>query len=423
MRCRDDAVALAMADATEDPCPCEAWHTERMSAAMTPSPILSPIRLGPLTLRNRIVKCATYETRSEEGLVTDALIDWHREIAAGGVAMTTLAYCSVAPDGRTFKDQIVMRPEAAPGLAHFARAMHAEGAKAAIQIGHAGWFADPKATGTRPLGPSGTFSLHAQRFARAMTVADLDRIERDFATAARIAVDAGFDALEVHVGHGYLLSQFLSPFNNRRRDDYGGSLENRARFPLRIVQAVRAAAGRDVAIWAKLNMEDGFATGLTIEDGIAVARALEADGALDALQLTGGHTTKTPMFLMRGPSPLVELFGRERNPFRRLALRIGAKLLMRDYPFEEAFFMPLARRFRAALRLPLMLLGGVNHQTTMEAALAEGFELLALGRALIRQPDLVQRIAAGTYDGSLCTHCNRCVAYVGHAPTRCPLRE
>lgn len=389
---------------------------------MATSPILTPTRLGPLALRNRIVKCATYETRAKDGLVTDDLIAWHREMAAGGVAMTTLAYCSVAPEGRTFKDQIVVRPEAAAGLARFAAAMHAEGAKAAMQLGHAGWFADPKATGTRPLGPSATFSLHAQTFARALTAADLDRLEREFAAAARIAVDAGFDGLEVHVGHGYLLSQFLSPYNNRRRDEWGGSLENRARFPRRIVRAVRAAAGRDVAIWAKLNMEDGFRNGLTVEDGIAVARLLESDGALDALQLTGGHTTKTPMFLMRGASPLDALFAREKSRLRRVALRLGAKLVMRNYPFEEAFFMPLARRFRAAVGMPLMLLGGVNQQATMEAALAEGFDLLAVGRALIRQPDLVRRIEAGDFDGSLCTHCNRCVAFVGHAPTSCPLR-
>ncbi|MCC6765934.1 MAG: NADH:flavin oxidoreductase [Deltaproteobacteria bacterium] len=389
---------------------------------MSTSPILSPTRLGPLTLRNRIVKCATYETCAEGGLVTDALVEWHREVAAGGVAMTTLAYCAVAADGRTFKDQIVMRPEAAAGLARFAAAMHAEGAKAALQLGHAGWFADPKATGTRPLGPSRTFSLHAQTFARALTAADLDRLERDFAAAARLAVEAGFDALEVHVGHGYLLSQFLSPYNNRRRDEWGGSLENRARFPRRIVRAVREAAGRDVAIWAKLNMEDGFANGLSLDDGLEVARMLEADGALDALQLTGGHTTKTPMFLMRGDSPIDALFARERNPFRRVALRFGAKLVMRNYRFEEAFFAPLARRFRAAVRMPLMLLGGVNQQATMEAALGEGFDLLALGRALIRQPDLVRRIEAGDFDGTLCTHCNQCVAYVGHAPTTCPLR-
>ncbi|MCC6846974.1 MAG: NADH:flavin oxidoreductase [Deltaproteobacteria bacterium] len=389
---------------------------------MPTTPILSPTRLGPLSLRNRVVKCATYETRARGGLVTDALIDWHREVAAGGVAMTTLAYCAVAAEGRTFADQIVMRPEAAPGLARFAAAMHAEGAKAALQLGHAGWFADPKATGARPVGPSGTFSLHAQRFARALTPADLDRLERDFAAAARIAVGAGFDGLEVHVGHGYLLSQFLSPYNNRRRDEWGGSLENRARFPRRIVRAVRAAAGRDVAIWAKLNMEDGFANGLTVEEGIEVARMLERDGALDALQLTGGHTTKTPMFLMRGASPIDALFAREPHPVRRVVLRFGAKLVMRNYPFEEAFFLPLARRFRAAVRLPLMLLGGVNRQATMEAALGEGFELLALGRALLRQPDLVRRLEAGDFDGTLCNHCNQCVAYVGHEPTTCPLR-
>ena len=336
--------------------------------------------------------------------------------------MTTLAYCSVAADGRTFKDQIWMRPDALPGLRRFTDAIHAEGAKAAIQLGHAGWFADPKATGTRPLGPSATFSLHAQGFARAMTEDDLAHVEREFADAARLAVDAGFDGLEVHVGHGYLLSQFLSPYNNRRRDRFGGHLQNRARFPRQVVAAVREAAGRSVAIWAKLNMDDGFAGGLTLEDGIAVARLLERDGCLDALQLTGGHTTKTPMYLMRGDSPLVELCGRERNPVRRTMLRLGASLLMRHYPFEEAFVWPLARRFRAAVRLPLMLLGGVNQRATMEQAVTEGFELLALGRALIRQPNLVQRIAAGDYDGSLCTHCNRCVAYVGHAPTTCPLR-
>jgi 2,4-dienoyl-CoA reductase-like NADH-dependent reductase (Old Yellow Enzyme family) len=392
------------------------------AVSVAPSPVLTPTSIGPLALRNRIVKCATYETRCRDGLVTDALVDWHREFAAGGVALTTLAYCSASADGRTFRDQIWMRPEAVPGLRRFTDAIHAEGAKAAIQIGHAGWFADPKATGTRPLGPSGTFSIHAQRFARAMSAADLDRIERDFAAAARLAVDAGFDALEIHVGHGYLLSQFLSPYNNRRRDELGGSIENRARYPRRVVHAVRAAAGRGVAIWAKLNMDDGFDGGLAIDDGITVARLLEADGQLDALQLTGGHTTKTPMYLMRGASPLVELFGRERNPVRRTLLRLGATLMMRNYPFEEAFFRPLARRFRAAVRIPLMLLGGVNEQTTMESALAEGFDVLALGRALIRQPDLVRRIEAGDFDGSLCTHCNRCVAYVGHAPTSCPLR-
>ena len=216
--------------------------------------VFTPGRLGPVELRNRVVKCGTNEGMSRDGLVTQRLIDWHREFAAGGVGMTTLAYCAVSPEGRTFEHQIWMREEALPGLRRFAEAMHAEDTRAAIQLGHAGWFANPRATGSRPVGPSRSFSPHAQAFSRAMIDADFERLTRSFADAARLAVAAGFDAVEVHVGHGYLLSQFLSPFNNRRRDRWGGSLENRARFPRQVLRAVREAAGPAAAVYAKLNM-------------------------------------------------------------------------------------------------------------------------------------------------------------------------
>jgi len=384
--------------------------------------ILEPTRLGPVRLRNRIVKCATYETRTRDGLVTDDLIAWHREFTRGGVAMTTLAYCSASADGRTFPDQIWMRDAAVPGLRRFCDAMHADGAAAAIQIGHAGFFADPRATGTRPAGPSRQFSLHARTLARAMSDADLDRVTEDFANAARLAVAAGFDGLEVHCGHGYLLSQFLSPWNNRRTDRWGGDLAGRASFPRRVLRAVREATGSHVAIWAKLNMDDGFAAGLPLHEGVAIARLLEQDGQVDALQLTGGHTTKTPMYLMRGDSPLDELFTRDPSRLRRTAMRLLGPLLLKNYPFEEAFFLDAARHVRAAVGLPLMLLGGVNRLETMERAVAEGFGLIALGRALIRTPDLVRRFAEGRATDSGCTHCNLCVARMGHEPTSCPLR-
>jgi 2,4-dienoyl-CoA reductase-like NADH-dependent reductase (Old Yellow Enzyme family) len=384
--------------------------------------VLTPARIGLLTLRNRVVKAATYETRAKDGLVTDALIDWHRELAAGGVAMTTLAYCSVSSDGRTFRDQIWMRDEAEPGLRRFTDAIHDEGAKAAIQLGHAGWFADPKATGTKPLGPSARFSPHAGTFGAAMSERDIARVTADFASAARLAVVAGFDALEVHVGHGYLLSQFLCPWNNRRRDRWGGSIENRARFARQVLYAVRDAVGPGVAVYAKLNMDDGFRGGLEADDGVAVARMLALDGAVDALQLTGGHTTKSPMYLMRGDSPLARLFSYDPSRLRRTVLRAVAPFFFRNWPFEEAFFLPLARRVRAAVHLPLMLLGGVNRVDTMEAALAEGFDFVALGRALIRRPDYVRAIEREGLTDAGCTHCNACVAAMGHEPTRCVLR-
>ena len=385
-------------------------------------PVFTPGRLGPIELRNRIIKCGTNEGMSREGLVTDRLIEWHREFAAGGVGMTTLAYCAVASEGRTYRHQIWIRDEARAGLRRFTDAMHAEGAKVSIQLGHAGWFASPRVMGTRPIGPSRSFSPHAQAFSRAMKPEDFERLTGAFADAARLSVEAGFDALEVHVGHGYLLSQFLSPYNNRRKDQWGGSLENRARFPRQVLRAVREAAGPGAAVYAKFNMDDGFKGGLTLDEGIQVARWIEVDGSVDALQLTGGHTTKTPMYLMRGDVPLGEMIRLQRDPIRRFGMRLFAPMMLKAYPFEEAFFLPMARRFREALQLPLMLLGGVKRLDTMDRAIAEGFDFVALGRGLIREPDLVQKMQAGQTAASPCIPCNRCVVEMERGGTRCVMR-
>jgi 2,4-dienoyl-CoA reductase-like NADH-dependent reductase (Old Yellow Enzyme family) len=243
---------------------------------------------------------------------------------------------------------------------------------------------------------------------------------QEFADAARLAVDAGFDALEVHMGHGYLLSQFLSPYNNRRDDRWGGCLENRARFPRSVLRAVRAAAGGATAVYPKLNMLDGFEGGLRLAEAVEVARMLEDDGSVDALQLTGGHTTRSPFFLMRGDVPLREMIRYERDWTRRLGLRLMGRFLLRPHPFVEAFFLDAARRFREAVDLPLMLLGGVTRLETMSAALDEGFEFIAMGRALLREPDLPRRLQRGEASASICDHCNKCVAEMElETGTRC----
>lgn len=385
--------------------------------------LFAPAPLGPVTLRNRIVKCGTNEGMSRGGLVTDPLIAWHREFAAGGVGMTTLAYCSVSSDGRTFRDQVWMRPEALDGLRRFTDAIHAEGAAASIQLGHAGWFASPRATGAPPLGPSRQFSPHGMAWSRAATPEDLDRLTADFAAATRLAVAAGFDAIEVHAGHGYLLNQFLSPYNNLRTDAWGGDIAGRARFPRQVLQAVRDAAGPRTAVYAKLNMDDGFRGGLSIEDSLRVAAWLEADGSVDALQLTGGHTTRTPFFLMRGDVPVREMARNQDHWLRGLALRLFGHRIIRAYPFSEAFFLPMARRFRAAVRLPLMLLGGVTRLDTMQQARDEGFEFFAMGRALIRDPDLAQRLQRGELTAGRCVPCNLCVIEMERGGTRCVRRE
>jgi 2,4-dienoyl-CoA reductase-like NADH-dependent reductase (Old Yellow Enzyme family) len=388
----------------------------------TPAPpqLFAPARLGPIELRNRVVKAATNEGLARGSLVAPRLIDWHRRFAAGGVGMTTLAYCAVAPEGRTFRDQIWLREQARPGLRRFVAAMHAEGARVAIQLGHAGWFAPRRVIGARPLGPSRQWSPHGMSFSRAMRKRDLASVREQFATATRLSVETGFDAIEVHLGHGYLLSQFLCPWHNQRDDAYGGDLKSRARFPREVLRAVREAAGDDVAVYAKLNMLDGFRGGLTLDEGIEVAHWLEEDQSVHALQLTGGHTTRTPMFLMRGDVPLQEMIENEPDWLRRQGLRWLGPRVLESYPFEEAFFLESALQVREAIGLPLMLLGGVTRLESMQRAVAEGFSFVALGRALLREPDLVARLEQGELQGSSCDHCNKCMAEMERpSGTRC----
>jgi len=173
--------------------------------------VLAPAKLGPVTLRNRIIKSATYEGLSRDNKVTDALIDFHVRHAAGGVGMTTVAYCAVAPDGRTDRKQILWTEDALPGLRRLTEAVHAEGAAVSAQIGHAGPVANPKANGAPALGPSRHFHATTTSFTKAATRADLERIIKAHGHAARMAIRAGFDAVEIHLGHNYLASSFLSP--------------------------------------------------------------------------------------------------------------------------------------------------------------------------------------------------------------------
>lgn len=386
--------------------------------------VFSPGKLGPITLRNRVVKSATFEGMCRDGLVSDELVEFHRRPAAGGVGMTTLAYCAVSSEGRTYRHQIWMRAEAVPGLRRLTDAVHDEGAAAAIQLGHAGWFANPKATREPAIGPSRKFSPYGLGFPRAMVREDFDRLLVSYHESARLAVDAGFDALELHMGHGYLLSQFLSPYTNKRHDEYGGSIQNRARFLRQVAVATReaveaAGAGDRVAIYAKLNMDDGFKGGLTAAEGVEVARMLEADGALDALELTGGFTSKTPMYLMRGEVPLKEMIELERDRVRKIGMRLVAPMFMKPFPFEEAYFLPLARQVRAAVSMPLILLGGITRLDTMDLAMADGFEFVAMARALLREPDFVVRMQAGETSRSICIPCNKCVTEMDRNGTRC----
>src|SRR5579875_1342956 len=245
---------------------------------MTAAPdVFAPAQLGPLTLRNRIIKAATFEARTPDALVTDDLIEYHRQPAAGGVAMTTVAYCAVSPGGRTSGDQIWMRPEAVAGLRRLTETVHAEGAAVSAQIGHAGPVADARSNKATALAPVRFFNPIGMRFAKQATAEDIDDVLAAHANAARLAVDSGFDAVEVHLGHNYLASAFLSPLINRRDDEFGGSLQNRAKVARGLVQAVRRAVDSQIAVTAKLNMADGVRGGITVEEAVQTAKWLQDD--------------------------------------------------------------------------------------------------------------------------------------------------
>ena len=387
-----------------------------MTQAAGPPDPFAPAVLGPVRLRNRILKAATFEGMSPGNLVSNSLIEFHRTMAAGGTAMTTVSYIAVSRDGMGAPAEIYIRDEAAEGLAKIAEVVHAEGARISAQLGHAG--AVGLVRGKRVLGPSKARTIAGVRV-QPITAGELDEVAEQFAVGARMLAGAGFDCIELHFGHHYLISAFLSPKWNKRTDEYGGTVENRARLARNVLRAVRDAAGGKTAIIAKLNMTDGVPGGLDQEDSLKIAQLLQADGGLDAIELTGGGSQANQMFMFRGGAPRREMAAVLRGP-QRLGFRLLGRALLREYPFEEAYFLPMARQFRSALALPLVLLGGVNTAATIKQAMAEGFDFVAMGRALLREPDLVSRFRDGTAEAGTCVHCNKCMISI-YSGTRCVL--
>lgn len=388
--------------------------------------LFEPATLGPIRLRNRVLKAATYEGMSPGGVASDDLVRLHARLARGGVGLTTVAYCAVSESGRTFGGQLRLCPESLPALRELVRQVHDAGGACALQLGHAGFFSKVRGPdGRLPRGPSFTVNAYGTGagipFARAMTDEDIAQVIADFGSAAERAVELGFDAVEVHLGHGYLLSQFLSPASNRRRDRWGGSPERRMALPLAVLERVRRAVGRDRAVLAKTNLSDGFPGGLEIDGAIEIAKAIEQNGHVDAIVPSGGFTSKTPFYLLRGGLPLAEMASAQPELLARVSMRVLGGAIIGRYEFEEAFFLPLARQLRAAVRMPVALLGGLVSKASMARAREEGFDFVVLGRALLADPELVVRMQRGELERTRCDACNRCVAEMDLGGVRCVL--
>ncbi len=387
-------------------------------AKKTPDP-LAPAKLGPVELRNRVIKSATFEGKTRGALVTDELIEFHRKVSAGGIGMTTVAYLATSPEGRTEIDQIYWREEALPGLQKLTDTIHLTGAKISAQIGHAGPVGNARSTKIPSIAPTSRLNLAAMNIDRTATKDDIRRVIREHGQAARMATQVGFDAIEVHVGHNYLSSSFLSPNINKRKDEYGGSFKNRASFPREVLQEVREQAGDNVAILAKINMADGVKGGLWLDESIPFAQLIEQDGSVDALELTGGSSLMNPMYLFRGGVPIKEMAATQ--PFLlKVGMKMVGKFLFQEYPYEPMYFLDYARQFRRELSMPLVLLGGITEYDHMTKAMEEGFDFVAMGRAVLREPNLINDIMKDHAKKSACVHCNLCAASI-FTGTRCPL--
>jgi 2,4-dienoyl-CoA reductase-like NADH-dependent reductase (Old Yellow Enzyme family) len=384
----------------------------------TQSRVFSSLTLGALVARNRTARAGCFEGLSEGGMVTDRLIEHHRRVAAGGVGMTTLSYCSVSYDGRAFGHELWMRPEILSDLQSFTRAVHAEGAAASIQLGHCGFFASPRVIGSRALGASPKLCLFRFSYCREMTQKDIDEKTDDFRRAALLAQEAGFDAIEIHAGHGYLLSQFLSPWTNRRKDSFGGSIENRLRFPAGVISGVRSAVGPDFPIIVKMNQRDGMRGGLELDEAVEVAQAFETAGA-SALVPSCGFTASTPLYMLRGRVPVKEMVHTQQGFFYKIGLSLFGRIMVQRYPFEPLFLAKGARRIRDAVHIPVGYVGGAVSLEDLENLLAEGFAFVQLGRSTIRDPDFVNHLKTGAIAGSDCDHCNRCVASMSRDGVKC----
>jgi 2,4-dienoyl-CoA reductase-like NADH-dependent reductase (Old Yellow Enzyme family) len=372
----------------------------------------SPTQLGPVTLRNRVVKAATSEGRSPDGLVTDDLIAFHRAFADGGVGMTTVAYCCVSPDGASAPGQIVMNAAALPGLRRLTDSVHEAGAAISAQLGHAGVVAPKKLTGVTAVAPSRFVNPTSFAYCREITRAEIASVIDQFGDAAHIAVDAGSDAVELHFGHLYLPSSFLSPLINRRKDCYGGDIDNRSRLVREIAQRVRDVVGNRIAVIAKLDMDDGLPGSIWIAEALRTVQLLDADATLDAIELTQGSSVFKPMYLFRGDVPVRE-FATVMPPAMRPAVRIVGKWAMGDYPYEDLYMLPAARQFVPAVaNTKLILLGGITNREHLETGMREGFDLMAMGRALLREPNLVNDMIADASVRSRCTHNNKCMVTV-----------
>ncbi len=383
--------------------------------------VFTPCQIGPITLRNRTIRSAAFENMCPGNRPSQMLFDYHTAVARGGIGMTTVAYAAVSRSGLSFDGQLWMRPEIVPDLKRLTDAIHAEGAKASIQLGHCGNMTHRATCGQKPVGASSGFNLYSPTFVRGLREEEILQLVDDFGQAVQLAREAGFDCVEIHAGHGYLISQFLSPYTNHRHDQWGGSLQNRMRFMQHVIRRVMEVAADDLAVVVKVNMYDGFRGGMQEAECIEVAKELQRLG-VHALVLTAGFVSRAPMVVMHGAMPLKTMahyMDTKKFWWLKLGLRCFGRVVIPTVPYTDAYFLERAKRFRAALDMPLIYVGGMTDLRRMEEVLDSGFVAFQMARALIRDTDFVNKLQRGECTRSECGHSNYCIGRMYTLEMRC----
>jgi len=339
--------------------------------------------INNMVLANRFVRSATWEgMANKDGSVTPRLTGLMAQLARGGVGLIISGHAFVRPEGQAGPGQLgVYEDRFVAGLAEMARAVHRENGKIALQLAHAGCQAISALSGLEPVGPS-LFKSEKEKPCRALTAQEIHEIARSFAQGAARAKEAGFDAVQIHAAHGYLLSQFLSPYFNKRTDEYGASVANRARAVLEVLLRIKESVGDGFPVLIKMNSEDFLDGGLSVEDMLQVAGFLEEAG-IDAIELSGGT-----------------VFSGKLTPVRR------GKLATED---QEVYYREAARRYKERIHIPLMLVGGIRSYGVAQRLVNEGLtDYISMSRPLIREPELINRWKSGDTHKPACISDNLC---------------
>ena len=385
------------------------------------SEIFTPYKLGPIELRNRTIRSAAFEGMGRNNGPTEELFNYHRAVAKGGIGMTTVAYAAVCRSGISFDSQLWMREEIVPELKRLTDAVHAEGAKASIQLGHCGNMTHRRTCGQMPIGASSGFNLYSPTFHRKMNQKDIDEVVKAYGDAVRLAMKAGFDAVEIHAGHGYLISQFLSPYSNHRHDRDGGSRDNRMNFMRECIREVVKAADGKIAVTAKLNTRDGFKGGQEVDELIEVAKELRRLG-VDAITLSGGFVSRAPQYVMRGefPTKAIAHYLPASQWWLKICLYIGSWAVCPTVTFKHLFFMEDALKFKAAMPdYPFIYVGGVTTGEDARKVLENGLPLFQMGRAVLEDTDFVNKLKADENHCSGCEHSNFCIGRMYSKSMQC----